>query len=104
MIFSATLSKDIHHLSHVSMQQPEMIILNQQKSDEAGIYDTPATLKQSYMMTNSDEKIDVLFSFLKSHIHDKVLVFFASCKEVRFVYEAFRKLRIGTPIFELHGR
>ena len=51
-----------------------------------------------------DEKIDNLFSFLKSHQKSKILVFMTSCKQVRFVYTAFKKLKPGLPVLELHGR
>lgn len=34
----------------------------------------------------------------------KVIVFVSTCKQVRFLYEAFRKLRPGVPLRALHGR
>jgi hypothetical protein len=34
----------------------------------------------------------------------KVIVFLSTCKQVKFVYEAFRKLRPGVPLRALHGR
>lgn len=56
------------------------------------------------MLMDFDEKIDNLFSFLKSHQKNKVVVFLTSCKQVRFVYSAFKKLKPGLPVLELHGR
>lgn len=32
------------------------------------------------MMTELEDKLDLLFSFLKSHIKSKILVFLSSCK------------------------
>ena len=56
------------------------------------------------MQVNIDEKLDTLFSFLKSHQSSKVIVFFSACKQVRFAYEAFKRLKAGNQILELHGR
>ena len=34
----------------------------------------------------------------------KVIVFVSTCKQVRFLFEAFRKLRPGVPLRALHGK
>jgi ATP-dependent RNA helicase DDX10/DBP4 len=31
------------------------------------------------------------------------LIFASTCKQVRFIYEAFRKFRLATPLYELQG-
>lgn len=51
---------------------------------------TPATLEQSYVVCELHEKVNMLFSFLKSHLQKKIIVFFACCKEVN-VYIAVIK-------------
>ena len=56
------------------------------------------------MQVNIEEKLDTLFSFLKSHQKCKCIVFFSACKQVRFAYEAFKRLKVGVSILELHGR
>jgi len=50
------------------------------------------------------EVLDILFSFIKSHLQAKVLVFLSSCKQVRFVFETFCKLHPGAPLLHLHGK
>jgi len=47
---------------------------------------TPQKLLHYYMELKIDEKLDTLFSFLKSHPKSKCLVFFSSRKQVRFAY------------------
>jgi len=61
---------------------------------------------QYYMLIKLEDKLDTLFSFLRSHTLSKSLVFFSSIKQVRFAYEAFRKLNLSRslPLFELHGK
>ena len=51
-----------------------------------------------------EEKLDTLFSFLKSHSKQKVLVFMSSIKQVRFAFQAFKTLRLTQNLFELHGK
>lgn len=65
---------------------------------------TPQSLVQSYVTCNLPDKLDILFSFIRTHLKTKILVFLSSCKEVRFVYETFKKLRPGVPLMELHGK
>ncbi|KAL2641853.1 hypothetical protein R1flu_009440 [Riccia fluitans] len=48
--------------------------------------------------------MDMLWSFVKSHLRTKTLVFLSSCKEVKFVHEVFMRLRPGVPVSCLHGR
>jgi ATP-dependent RNA helicase DDX10/DBP4 len=47
------------------------------------------------MQVNIEEKLDTLFSFLKSHQSSKCIVFFSACKQVRFAFEAFKRLKAG---------
>ena len=85
---------------------------NQQEKDKKGhtttniseMYELPNKLEQFYMRINIEDKLDNLFSFLKSHLKSKILIFFSTCKQVRFAFEAFKKLRMGIPLLELHGR
>jgi len=45
-------------------------------------FSTPATLDQNYVVCELQQKVNVLYSFLRSHLKKKSIVFFASCKEV----------------------
>ena len=65
---------------------------------------TPTTLLHYYMKMEGHEKLDMLFSFLKSHAKLKVLVFFSSRKQVRFAYNAMKQLKVCQNLFELHGK
>ncbi|KAG9313760.1 hypothetical protein JVU11DRAFT_6119 [Chiua virens] len=51
-----------------------------------------------------DRKLDILWSFIKTHLHSKILVFLSSGKQVRFVFEAFCKMQPGIPLLHLHGK
>lgn len=64
----------------------------------------PNKLSHYYMTVPADKKLDTLFGFIKSHETSKCIVFFSSCKQVRFAYEAFSKLKPRVHLMELHGR
>jgi len=71
---------------------------------EAATYTTPSRLQQHYMIVDATEKLDVLWSFIKTHLKSKSMVFLSSCNQVRFVHDAFCHLRPGIPIAALHGK
>ena len=56
------------------------------------------------MVCELQEKVNVLWSFIKTHLKAKIIVFLSTCKQVKFMYEAFKKLRPGTPLRSLHGK
>lgn len=65
---------------------------------------TPTKLLHYYMELKIEEKMDTLFSFLKSHTKQKILIFVSSIKQVRYTYQAFKALKLSTNLFELHGK
>ncbi|PSK48393.1 ATP-dependent RNA helicase dbp4 [Elsinoe australis] len=99
LLFSATQTKRVSDLARLSLKDPEYISTNA-VSDSA----TPATLQQNYIVTPLSDKLDTLWSFLQTTKKAKILVFLSSGKQVRFVYEAFRRMQPGIPLLHLHGR
>ncbi|WIA42322.1 hypothetical protein OEZ86_008336 [Tetradesmus obliquus] len=98
LLFSATQTKSVRDLARLSLQQPEYLAVHSEAAAP-----TPLKLRQAYMVVGLGQKMDVLWGFIKSHLTSKTIVFLSTCKQVRFVYEAFRKLRPGTPLRCLHG-
>ncbi len=64
----------------------------------------PKGLEQHYVVCELDKKLDVLWSFIKTHLQSKTIVFMSSCKQVRFVFETFCKMHPGIPLLHLHGK
>ncbi|KAI5287855.1 ATP-dependent RNA helicase dbp4 [Ascosphaera aggregata] len=99
MLFSATQTKKVSDLARLSLSEPEYIAVH-----EAASSATPASLQQNYIVTPLPDKLDTLWSFIRSNLKAKTIVFLSSGKQVRFVYEAFRHLRPGVSLLHLHGR
>eukprot|EP01134_Creolimax_fragrantissima_P007766 CFRG7766T1 len=99
MLFSATQESGVKNLARLSLKDPKYISVH-----ETSEFSTPTKLTQVYLVCELDQKMDILYSFLRTHTKDKILVFMSSCKQVRFVYEAFRNARPGLPLMALHGQ
>lgn len=99
LLYSATQTKSVRDLARLSLSQPEYISVHEDAKEA-----TPQQLTQAFTCCELNQKLDVLFSFIRSHLKSKILVFMSSCKQVRFVYEAFRKLRPGVPLMPLYGK
>uniref|UniRef100_A0A915KRN2 ATP-dependent RNA helicase n=1 Tax=Romanomermis culicivorax TaxID=13658 RepID=A0A915KRN2_ROMCU len=98
LLFSATQTRSVKDLARLSLKDPVYVSVNEHSE-----YSTPMKLQQSYMVCKEHEKIDLLWSFLRNHLHSRIIIFFSNCKQVRFVYEAFRRLRPGLTVLSLHG-
>uniref|UniRef100_A0A8C9W3D4 ATP-dependent RNA helicase n=1 Tax=Scleropages formosus TaxID=113540 RepID=A0A8C9W3D4_SCLFO len=99
LLFSATQTKSVKDLARLSLKDPEYVWVH-----EKAKFSTPATLEQSYVVCELHQKVDLLFSFMRSHLQKKVIVFFACCKEVQYLYRVFCRLRPGIPVLALHGK
>ena len=125
LLFSATVTKSMRDLARVrSSKEAEYIQIHDfdtierrvvkgkegQEGEEDGADDkqlksiTPTTLLHYYMELPIQDKLDTLFSFLKTHQKQKILVFFSSRKQVRFAYQAFKSLKCCQNLLELHGK
>lgn len=98
LLFSATQTKSVKDLARLSLKSP-VYIAPHEKSETT----TPTKLHQNYVVVNQEDKIMMLWSFIKTHQTHKSIVFMSSCKQVKFVYEMFSKLRPGVSLLALYG-
>ncbi|RUS21482.1 hypothetical protein BC937DRAFT_92598 [Endogone sp. FLAS-F59071] len=99
LLFSATQTKSVRDLARLSLKEPEYVAVHE-KSE----FSTPQRLSQHYLVCDLPQKLDILFSFVKTHLTSKAIVFFTSCKQVRFAFEAFCRLHPGVPLLHLYGK
>jgi ATP-dependent RNA helicase DDX10/DBP4 len=81
MLFSATQTRSVQDLARLSMSDPEFLAVHAESAAA-----TPARLQQTAMIVPLDEKLDMLWSFIKTHLHNKTLVFLSSCKQVSCLF------------------
>lgn len=98
LLFSATQTKSVKDLARLSLSYPTYVAPHEQADTV-----TPDALQQSYIVCQVDEKLGILWSFIKNHLKQKVLVFMSTCKQVKYTYDLFCKLRPGTSLLALYG-
>lgn len=100
LLFSATQTKSVSDLARLSLKDPVHVSTQEEETSSA----MPKSLEQHYVVVDLDKKLDVLWSFIKTHLQSKTLVFISSGKQVRFVFETFCKMHPGIPLLHLHGK
>lgn len=98
LLFSATQTKSVKDLARLSLKFPTYVAPHEQAETV-----TPESLQQSYIVCEIDEKLGVLWSFIRNHLKQKVLIFMATCKQVKYTYDLFCKLRPGVSLLALYG-
>jgi ATP-dependent RNA helicase DDX10/DBP4 len=99
MLFSATQTKKVSDLAALSLYKPEYLGVHDKEASK-----TPKGLEQSIMVVPLEHKLDAIFSFIKSHLKSKTIVFFSSCSQVRHAWEVFCTMQPGVPLMALHGK
>ena len=64
----------------------------------------PKNLNQFYTIVEPENRVNVLYSFLKTHKTSKCLVFVSSRKQVRYFTEVFKHLKLGMLFLDIHGK
>ncbi|KAI3385812.1 hypothetical protein SNEBB_002235 [Seison nebaliae] len=98
LLFSATRTKNLDSLIKLSLKNPVDI-----SSHELSALMTPDKLKQYYMDVKVEEKIHILWNFIKIHVNSKILIFVQTCKQARFIFDVFSHMQPGIPLLVLHG-
>ncbi|XP_072760628.1 probable ATP-dependent RNA helicase DDX10 [Anoplolepis gracilipes] len=98
LLFSATQTKSVKDLARLSLKDPLYVSVH-----EYSTHTTPESLQQNYIVCSLEDKIAMLWSFIRNHLKQKIIVFFSSCKQVKYMYEAFCRLRPGVSLLALYG-
>ncbi|CAG8463877.1 2825_t:CDS:2 [Paraglomus occultum] len=98
MLFSATQTTKVSDLARISLR-PGPIYINVDQEKETS---TVEGLTQGYVVCDSDKRFLLLFTFLRRNLSKKIIVFFSSCKSVKYHAELLNY--IDTPVLELYGK
>lgn len=97
MLFSATQTNKVSDLARMSLR-PGPILIDVDKTENTS---TVSTLTQGYVVCLSDRRFLLLYTFLKKNIKKKMIVFFSSCRSVKYHAELLNY--IDVPVLDLHG-
>ncbi|CAI5438342.1 unnamed protein product [Caenorhabditis angaria] len=98
MLFSATHSPKVDELVKLALHSNPVKVSVNEKAEEA----TVEGLQQGYVVTPSEKRLLLLFTFLKKNKTKKVMVFFSSCNSVKFHHELLNYIDI--PCMSIHGK
>src|SRR6185369_11729578 len=95
-LFSATQTTKVEDLARISLRQGPIYI----NVDEEKETSTVDGLVQGYVVCDSDKRFLLLFTFLKKNLKKKIIVFFSSCKSVKYHAELLNY--VDVPVLDLH--
>lgn len=96
LLFSATQTSKLKDLIRLSLDKKNTEYISILEKEIM-----PSQLTQAFIECPLYDKIDVLFSFIKSHVKKKIIVFCTSQKQVSFLHSVFYQLNLGTSILKL---
>lgn len=99
MLFSATQTKKVSDLAALSLHRPEYLGVHDKETSK-----TPIGLEQTIMIVPLQHKLNALYSFIKSHLKAKTIIFLSSCSQVRHVWSIFCTMQPGIPLMAIHGK
>lgn len=100
LLFSATQTAKVAEISKVVTMSDDMLYIGVDDKQE---FATRDTLEQGYVVVGSENKLRLLYTFLKKNaLKKKVIIFFATCAEVQFYYELLKF--VDLPVLQLHGK
>jgi len=98
LLFSATQTKSVKDLARLSLKRPVYVSVHEKAKET-----TPSALEQRYILCQTEQKINMLWSFIQTHRHQKILAFMSCCKQVRYLFTVFKKMQPGLTVLSLHG-
>lgn len=108
MLFSATQTNTVEDLARLNLKDPVYVGYGTAtgpttKGSATAVLAVPELLQQSYVVLPLEDKITMLWSFIKNHLKQKIIVFVSSCKQAKYLFEIFCKLRPGVGLLALYG-
>ncbi|KAK0178767.1 hypothetical protein PV327_007624 [Microctonus hyperodae] len=98
MLFSATQTKKTENLMSLALKKEPAYVGVDDEKEKA----TVEGLEQGYVVSPSEKRFLILFTFLKKNRQKKVMVFFSSCMSVKFHHELLNY--IDLPVMSIHGK
>eukprot|EP00803_Ostreobium_quekettii_P004801 evm.model.scf_1329.2 EVM.evm.TU.scf_1329.2 scf_1329:6985-12899(-) len=98
VLFSATQTTKVEDLARLSFSKTPLYV----GVDDGQSVATREGLEQGYCVVPAEQRLMLLFTFLKKNRKKKVMVFFSSCSSVKFHTDLFNY--IDVPVLGIHGK
>jgi len=98
MLFSATQTQKVEDMARLAIRNTPVYV----GVDDSSAVATVNTLEQGYVVCPADQRLLLLYTFLKKNLKKKVMVFFSSCASVKFHAELMNY--IDVPVLDIHGK
>lgn len=99
LLFSATQTRDVSSLATLSLQNPEYLGVHDKEKTS-----TPESLQQSFVVVPQEHKLNAIYSFIRTHLKSKSIIFMATCAQVRHAHDLFCSIRPGITVMAIHGK
>ena len=99
MLFSATQTQNVEDLARLSINSGKAVYVG---VDDDALDASPEGLEQGFVVTSSEQRFLLLYTFLKKYKHKKILVFFSSCNSVKYHAELLNYVNIE--VQDIHGK
>ena len=108
LLFSATLNSKVKNITRLNLKNPIFCCLNKTNFNHKKIfrlecYSNINRIKHFAVFLHNHEKFNYLFSFLKSHKIQKIIVFLSTTKQVKFLSEIFKRICPDFTVFCMYG-
>lgn len=117
-LFSATQTDEVEKLIRAGLRNPVRVSVKE-KSKPRSIHDdeqhqnasvpevfqkTPSSLKNYYMIVDSDQKLNQLVTFIQAHRKQKIMVFLSTCAGVDYFSKILPPLLKKSQTYFIHGK
>jgi len=102
-LFSATQTDKVESFIRAGLRNPVQVVVKE-KASKLQPKRTPDSLKNFYFITEADEKVKYLVTFLRQHREGKVILFFNTCASVDYFSKLLTVILKTIPIVSIHGQ
>ena len=104
-LFSATQTDKIESFIRAGLRNPVQVVVREKTdSNVRRVARTPETLQNYYLVTQPENKLKYLISFLRLHRKKKIILFFNTCASVDYHSKILTIILKTIPLVSIHGQ
>ena len=103
-LFSATQTDKIESFIRAGLRNPVQVVVREKTDSNARVARTPETLQNYYLITEPEDKLKYLISFLRLHRKKKIILFVNTCASVDYYSKILTIILKTIPVVSIHGQ